>query len=1106
MLPMSHKKCIPLRITRSAVWILLFLTLFLTTHAQKISFKNFTIQNGLPQNTVNGICQDSDGYIWFATQVGAARYDGYEFEYFTVSRGLPDNFVNCLLAARDGAIWFGTESGLARYDGTGFRVYDTDNGLVNNRVDRLEEDLDGNIWVVTAYGLSIVTPDTIISYTEGNGLTDNSISEVFVDSKGTVHVATYPDIAITVFVDPRSPEIHRFENNAAISEIVENPKGELLYATQGDGIIIQSWKGQEKLGYTQGLTDEVVLSIMLDHQGRIWCGTYTEGIFMFENGVFKKQYSGKDFKPVITDMLEDSHQRIWFVDYQDGVWLKDASGFRNFTGEANNLVSDIVTDIMEDKYGNVWLATVSGASKYGKALFEVYDSDGILSDNNVISTFLDSKERLWIGTYGHLLNIKDGQTTIFQESRGFDEDLGIFTLSFAEDKHHNIYVGTSEGLYRYSGRSLVDMNHYWKDYKKDTEKELWFYSLLYTEDEKMWCSTDSGLFILDGDKMEVPEGAGHLVGNQVNSMVQVGERIYCATEDGVSVFSQDGRHQAHYSTSDSLSSNVCNDIVHDREGNIWVATDLGLSRISGFEDAVITRYGKEEGLTSNVVYFLEFSDSTLLWLGTEKGLYRYDLVTGAIKYYGVEDGFYPLETFRGAVTRGSGKDLWMGTVSGLVHYMPDYDLKNSVPPDMILFSPDVDSVKHRATAEGTEKVPVFPYNRNSLVFSFTGIHTSIPEQNRFLYFLEGYDDGWSAPGTDRKVSYTNLAHGDYVFRVKAMNLDGVASKEVNFAFTIKLPFWKTIWFIIFEVLAGLSLIYGIIKYRERQLVKEKRILETKVKVRTREIEEQKEEIETQRDEIAVKNQEITDSIHYAKHIQNAVLPGKIALEKALPEHFILFKPRDIVSGDFYWVEEKNDRIIVCAADCTGHGVPGAFMSMLGLTFLNEIVNKDEILKAGEILDRLRSYIINAMSHRDIQARDGMDLALVVINKQLGILEFSGAYNPMLLVRDGELIEYKGDKMPIGKHEGEELSYTSHKIELRPDDMIYLFSDGFPDQFGGPKGGKYKARPFKQFLQKISADSMEKQEARLEIELQSWLGGIEQLDDILVMGIRYNHND
>ncbi|MEN8156570.1 MAG: SpoIIE family protein phosphatase, partial [Bacteroidota bacterium] len=596
--------------------------------------------------------------------------------------------------------------------------------------------------------------------------------------------------------------------------------------------------------------------------------------------------------------------------------------------------------------------------------------------------------------------------------------------------------------------------------------------------------------------------AGHLV----NSMVQVEERIYCATEDGVSVFNKDGDHKARYSTSDSLSSDVCNDIVSDWRGNIWVATDLGLSRITGFEDAVITKFGKEEGLTSNVVYFLEFSDSTLLWLGTEKGLYRYNVVTGATKYYGVEDGFYPLETFRGAVTRGSGKDLWMGTVSGLVHYMPDYDIKNPIPPDIILFSPDVDSVKHRVGAEGTERIPVFPYNRNSLVFSFTGIHTTIPAQNSFSYYLEGYDEEWSLPGNDRKVSYTNLANGDYLFRVKAYNLDGVASEEASFAFTIKLPFWKTVWFIIFELLAGLSLIYGIIKYRERQLVREKRILETKVKVRTREIEEQKEEIETQRDEITVKNREITDSIHYAKHIQNAVLPGKLSLEKALPEHFILFKPRDIVSGDFYWVEEKSDRIIVCAADCTGHGVPGAFMSMLGLTFLNEIVNKDEILKAGEILDRLRIYIINALSHRDIQARDGMDLSLIVIDKKLGIMDFSGAYNPLLLVRDGELIEYKGDKMPIGKHEGEELPYTSHKIELRPDDMIYLFSDGFPDQFGGPKGGKYKARPFKKLLLEISKDTMDKQETRLEIELKSWMGGIEQIDDILVMGIRYNHKD
>jgi serine phosphatase RsbU (regulator of sigma subunit) len=213
-----------------------------------------------------------------------------------------------------------------------------------------------------------------------------------------------------------------------------------------------------------------------------------------------------------------------------------------------------------------------------------------------------------------------------------------------------------------------------------------------------------------------------------------------------------------------------------------------------------------------------------------------------------------------------------------------------------------------------------------------------------------------------------------------------------------------------------------------------------VKQRTREIEEQKVKIETQRDEIAQKNKEITDSIHYAKHIQQAILPGKLSLEKSLPEHFIFFRPRDIVSGDFYWVEEKQERIIICAADCTGHGVPGAFMSLLGLTFLNEIVNKDEILKASEILNRLRVYIIRPCRTRTYRQGMGWTSSLVVIDRQLNLLEFSGQ-TILVIIRGEEFIEYKADKMPIGRHEGEERSFTNHKVPIRSGDMVYLFSDG-----------------------------------------------------------------
>ncbi len=626
-----------------------------------------------------------------------------------------------------------------------------------------------------------------------------------------------------------------------------------------------------------------------------------------------------------------------------------------------------------------------------------------------------------------------------------------------------------------------------------------FLSLCYTDEEELWCATDSGIIILSGSTHRIPQGQSLCKSTFVTDIVQLGNLMYCATEGGISVLDREGKYVKNYTLENGLPSEVCVDLEVDFSGKIWIATDKGLGLLDPEAGSVESIVLKDAA--SGTCYFVSFSDSTSLWIGTERGIHRLDTESRESKLYGYEEGFRPLETSARAVTRDGTGGLWIGTVAGMVHYSPRYDQIDPVPPELDLRQVTAGGEPLDKTI-GQEDVQILPYKRNSLVFEFTGIQTSIPARNLFSFMLEGYVDSWSEPGTDRSASYWKIPSGDYHFHFKAYNPDGVASEIQTYSFSIKPPFWKTIWFIILEVIAGILLVYGFVQFRERQLIREKRVLEKRVKVRTREIEEQKLEIEQQRDKIADANKEITDSILYARRIQTAVLPGKVLLKKYLPEHFVLLKPRDIVSGDFYWVEEKNDRIIACAADCTGHGVPGAFMSLLGLTFLNEIVNRDGILKAGEIVDRLRTYIIRAMSHKDEQAKDGMDLALLVIDRKLKILEFAGAYNPLIIIRKGELMEFKGDKMPVGKHVGEERPFTSQRINLEDGDLIYIFSDGFPDQFGGIKGGKYKSRPFRRLLEQISGEDMEMQEELLRKELDDWMGAEEQVDDILIMGMRF----
>lgn len=285
--------------------------------------------------------------------------------------------------------------------------------------------------------------------------------------------------------------------------------------------------------------------------------------------------------------------------------------------------------------------------------------------------------------------------------------------------------------------------------------------------------------------------------------------------------------------------------------------------------------------------------------------------------------------------------------------------------------------------------------------------------------------------------------------------------------------------------------------RENAALKDKvnRELEDKVQERTFEIQAQKEHIEKQ-------NKEIKYSFDYAKKIQNTVLPGNEVFETLFGEHFIFFKPRDIVSGDFYWISQNGHRIVLTAADCTGHGVPGSLMSMLGITMLHEIVNEKGITDSNEILNQLRLSIARTLKQEGKigEQKDGIDMALVIYDTKKKQLEFSGANNPIYIVRNGEMLEYKGNNMPVAYYE-KMSDFTKYTIDMKQNDRVYMFTDGFPDQFGGPQGKKFKYRPFKDLLLEVHERPMDEQHKILSLIFDEWKGDLSQIDDVLVIGLR-----
>lgn len=407
--------------------------------------------------------------------------------------------------------------------------------------------------------------------------------------------------------------------------------------------------------------------------------------------------------------------------------------------------------------------------------------------------------------------------------------------------------------------------------------------------------------------------------------------------------------------------------------------------------------------------------------------------------------------------------------------------------------------------------PNIKKENTSLEFNVAAPHYIKKGSNQYQYYIEGLMNEWSEWSDDPNIQIF-ARKGEYRIKARARNIWGQVSETKEIIYLVPPPFTETKIFYGLVALGLVGVIFMIIKLREKKLRRDKRILEEAVNKRTSTIEEQKEEITVQRDEILKqketieqKNREITGSIEYAWRIQNALLPKEDLFKNIFSDYFIFFKPQSIVSGDFYWIRPNEKKIYLTAADCTGHGVPGAFMSMLGISSLNEIMNNqhNKTKNAADILNQLRHMIKNSLHQtgkKDL-AKDGIDMAFCVIDQKNMQMDFAGAFNPLYLFRNGGFEKYEGDRMPVGIYHTEKKSFTNHHIKLKKGDVLYMFSDGYVDQFGGPKNKKFKPKNFVNLLSGIHQKSMDKQHRILNQTFNKWKGNNFQIDDILVMGIR-----
>ncbi|HYX09163.1 MAG TPA: SpoIIE family protein phosphatase, partial [Bacteroidales bacterium] len=531
-------------------------------------------------------------------------------------------------------------------------------------------------------------------------------------------------------------------------------------------------------------------------------------------------------------------------------------------------------------------------------------------------------------------------------------------------------------------------------------------------------------------------------------------------------------------------------MTEDRQHNILIGTNSqGLLVFN--HDSIVKYYSSKDGLLSNLIATITVDQDNNYYVGTNKGLNK--IITGGnrIISFTEHNGYTGIETKSNACFADRSGELWFGTVSGVTRYNPHADEEGDQPPYLAIRSMRVNLEGH-AKPDGL----ILSYRENRIMFEYMAVDYTNPEAIRYKVMLEGADEDWQPETSQRTASYTSLSPGKYTFKVKAKNYLGIWTNEpVTFAFRIKPPYYQTWWFILLCIIVGSAGLFAYIKLRERKLVREKRVLEDKVRERTQEVVQKN-------DELALKNKDITDSIRYAKRIQVALLPPEISRK----DMFVLFKPKDIVSGDFYWVLEDDSREYIAAVDCTGHGVPGAFMSIIGNNSLNKIVREYGITKPAEILNYLNVEVSKALHHKSdgTVVNDGMDIALVCYHKDSHLLEYAGAFNPLYIMHEGELTEIRGNRFSIGRSVVENNFFKNHEMSIADGDIIYLFSDGYVDQFGGPGGKKFKPRTFKELLTSVHFRSLEDQQKMLDETIKDWMAGeYEQIDDILVIGRRFS---
>lgn len=1037
--------------------LLFAITLFLSspTYAQVYKYKIFNQDNSLNNDFINGIVQDNYGNLWIATSEDLSFYNGQKFINYSTKDGLSENFITTCYKDNYGILWFGHQNGnITIYNDNKFHILKT--GL-NNMITGIIEDSLGNIWVSSqSAGILRVRDYEIKHFKVPEEL---NVSTIGFLQDSLVLIGTMTGLFVWD-LNHRDSLINFREikplNGYNITHISPSPQGGKLWiSTLNNGVYYLQVHNKailpKKITIENG-TIESVQNLFEETGGSLWISTFGSGLIKLLPGEKKSHY-------------------LISINYN----------------QTNGLPSDYIKVAFRDKERNLWVGTYGAGlcqQLQDAFLFFPFKNDSLPSN---ITALFTKHNILWIGTETGLMKMDITSGKIIDTDFSLKGKITVIR----EQNNKTLLVGTADnGLFSYDiGKKIF------KKIPLENNRLSNNINALLIKNDTLWVGTNNGIYKYAKGYLKhfsTVDGLGHNVVNDLLYNAKKNIIFVACLSNSLAYIKNDSILHFPITQNNDLFDLVS--LTNDLDGSLWIATKS--SGLIWFKESGSIIFNSENGMKSDYCHGIICDNNNNILIGHQNGVSKMIRTKRKFQTYGKSEGLFSAVNTN-AIAKDSLGNIWFGTTDGLVKYIPKNDF-DALPPE-----PKLSAILVNGNPYKKNRLIKLKYGHYKIEFSFIGISLRSPDKIKFRYMLEGNENNYTET-KEGKIIYNNLSTGKYTLKVFCGINDEWNETPETVIITIAKPIWAQWWFILSAILLVIFIAFLIVRYRFARLQKQKILLEKKLQIRTREIVEKSKELE-------IKNKDIMDSLNYAKSLQQSIFPNIDYIKSYFPESFIFFRPKDVVSGDFYRFDKipNQNKFLITCADCTGHGVPAALMSMIGNILIKDIIMNPANYSPGEILASLDAAVAKTLrQNQNEQREDGMDVVLCEIDMARKKAVFSSAMRPIVLMRNGNLIWKQGSRFSIGGQKISNKIFKNETIDLQEGDIIYLFSDGYIDQFGGQFGKKFKSGQFKLLLKEIYKLPMDEQKKILVQTYNEWIKKpgekdktYDQIDDILVMGFR-----